>query len=94
IINSLSQSSWTEFSVGNIFLKDEALITIKIRAKNPFEFKIIVNRCNIIHSGEVIAINQNNKEDKILSTFSGYITAITLTDSCTNIQFKYHPIII
>lgn len=104
IINSLSQSSWTEFSVGNIFLKDEALITMQIRTKfsglllwakdMSSEFKLIVNRGDIIHSGEVIAINKNNKNDKISSTFSGYITAITPNDLGSEIQFKYHPIII
>lgn len=105
IINSLSQSSWTEFLVKNVFLKDEALITMQIRTKNssdPFswpinrssEFKLIVNRGDIIHSGEVIAINKNNKNDNISSTFSSYITAITPNDRYSEIQFKYHPIII
>lgn len=107
IINSLSQSSWVEFSVGNIFLKHEISITMRIstrpRSNHSLvvmlssiysDFKLIVNEGNIVHSGEVIAINENNKEDKILSTFSGYITAITPTDSYTNIQFRYHPIII
>lgn len=105
IINSLSQSSWTEFSVGNIFLKDTILITMKIRTRfssEPFswfvdkypEFKLIVNKSDIIHSDEVIAINEKNEDDKILSTFNGYITAITPNDSHSDIQFRYHPIII
>lgn len=103
IINSLSQSLWTEFSVGNIFLKNEISIIINTKKSTiiqwymPFtypDFKLIVNKGDIVHSGGVVAINENNKEDKILSTFSGYITAITPTDSHTNIQFRYHPIII
>lgn len=103
IINFLSQSLWTEFSVGNIFLKNEISIIINTKKSTTNswymaftypDFKLIVNEGDIVHSGEVIAINENNKEDKILSTFSGYITAITPTDSYTNIQFKYHPIII
>ncbi|WP_272582928.1 hypothetical protein [Providencia sp. PROV261] len=103
IINSLSQSLWTEFSVGNIFLKNEISIIINTKKSTinsglmvfmyP-DFKLIVNEGDIVHSGEVIAINKNNKNDKISSTFSGYITAITPNDRYSEIQFKYHPIII
>ncbi len=103
IINFLSQSLWTEFSVGNIFLKNEISIIINTKKSTinsgrmvfmyP-DFKLIVNEGDIVHSGEVIAINKNNKNDKISSTFSGYITAITPNDLYSEIQFKYHPIII